>query len=198
MKREKKLRRCSPDLSVFTNKHTTSHRKAEEMAGQVLIRETKGKGGEEDWGGGVSVQCVETGRPELVGGKASKARAQPPHSHQLRGMWRQRTRASAAAPQPHSFSFAHYSTDRGPVSQKHPLTAATSAQLCANSTWTHQSSAWEVCGFHEIMALRSYDRGQLWLFSENLNARSRIKYEQLIVKLKSFLVNWGWSISTVL
>lgn len=57
MKREKKLRRCSPDLSVFTNKHTTSHRKAEEMAGQVLIRETKGKGGEEDWGGGVCAVC---------------------------------------------------------------------------------------------------------------------------------------------
>lgn len=103
---------------MFTNKHTTSHRKAEEMAGPVLIRETKGKGGEED-GGGVSVQCVEIGRPELVGGKASKASAQPPHSHQLRGMWRQRTRASSAAPQPHSFSFSHYSTDQGPVSQKH-------------------------------------------------------------------------------
>lgn len=41
---------------MFTNKPTTSHRKAEEMAGPVLIRETKGKGGEEDgvcvWGGG--------------------------------------------------------------------------------------------------------------------------------------------------
>lgn len=73
---------------MFTNKPTTSHRKAEEMAGPVLIRETKGRGvggGE----GGVSVQCVEIGRPELVGGKASKAREQPPHSHQLRGMWRQ-------------------------------------------------------------------------------------------------------------
>lgn len=72
---------------------------------------------------GVSVQCVEIGRPELVGGKASKA--QPPHSHQLRGMWRQRTRASSAAPQPYSFSFSYYSTDQGPVSQKHlKLTAS--------------------------------------------------------------------------
>ena len=110
---------------MFINKHTTSHRKAEEMAGRVLIRETKGKGGEEDGGGGVSVQCVEIGRPELVGGKASKARAQPPHSHQLRGMWRQRTRASSAAPQPRSFSFSHYSSDQGPVSPKHlKLTAS--------------------------------------------------------------------------
>lgn len=75
--------------------------------------------------GGVSVQCVEIGRPELVGGKASKARAQPPHSHQLRGMWRQRTRASSAAPQPFSFSFSCYSTDQGPVSHKHlKLTAS--------------------------------------------------------------------------
>lgn len=73
----------------------------------------------------MSVQCVEIGRPELVGGKASKARAQPPHSHQLRGMWRQRTRASSAAPQPYSFSFSYYSTDQGPVSQKHrKLTAS--------------------------------------------------------------------------
>lgn len=63
-----------------------------------------GGGGAGGWegGGGVSVQCVEIGRPELVGGKASKAGAQPPHSHQLRGMWRQRTRASSAAPQPRS------------------------------------------------------------------------------------------------
>lgn len=50
-------------------------------------------------GWGVSVQCVEIGRPELVGGKASKAGAQPPHSQQLRGMWRQRTRASTSEPQ---------------------------------------------------------------------------------------------------
>lgn len=123
---------------MFTNKHTTSHRKAEEMAGQVLIRETKGKGGEED-GRGVSVQCVEIGRPELVGGKASKARAQPPHSHQLRGMWRQRTRASSAAPQPHSFSFSQYSTDQGPVSQKHLNTNAISAQLWGAIPGNHQS-----------------------------------------------------------
>ena len=39
------------DLSVFTNKPTTSHRKAEEMAGPVLIRETKGRGGG-GWRGG--------------------------------------------------------------------------------------------------------------------------------------------------
>lgn len=105
---------------MLTNKPTTSHRKAEEMAGPVLIRETKGKGGGEAGGGGgdgvggggVSVQCVEIGRPELVGGKASKARAQPPHSHQLRGMWRQRTRASSAAPQPCSFSFSYYSSEQ--------------------------------------------------------------------------------------
>lgn len=121
---------------MFTNKPTTSHRKAEEMAGPVLIRETKGEGGEEDGvgggggAGGVSVQCVEIGRPELVGGKASKARAQPPHSHQLRGMWRQRTRASSAAPQPSSFSFSCYSTDQGPVSHKH-LKLAASLLSCA-------------------------------------------------------------------
>ncbi len=42
---------------MFTNKPTTSHRKAEEMAGPVLIRETKGKGGEEDGGGGVCAVC---------------------------------------------------------------------------------------------------------------------------------------------
>lgn len=122
---------------MFTNKYTTSHRKAEEMAGQVLIRETKGKGGEED-GRGVSVQCVEIGRPELVGGKASKARAQPPHSHQLRGMWRQRTRARSTAPQPHSFSFFHYCTDQGPVSQKHLNANSICAQLWLNGTGNSQ------------------------------------------------------------
>ncbi len=42
----------------------------------------------------ISTQCVEIGRPELVGGKASKAGAQPAHSPQLRGLWRQRTTAS--------------------------------------------------------------------------------------------------------
>lgn len=95
----------------------------------------KGKGRGRGWrggSGGVSVQCVEIGRPELVGGKASKARAQPPHSHQLRGMWRQWTRASSAAPQPHSFSFSHYSTDQGPVSQKHLNTNCVSARLWLN------------------------------------------------------------------
>lgn len=70
---------------MLTNESTTSHRKAEEMAGQALIRETKAKGGVEDGGGGLSVPCVEIGRPELEGGKASKVRARPPHSHQLRG-----------------------------------------------------------------------------------------------------------------
>lgn len=42
----------------------------------------------------MSTQCVEVGRPELVGGKASKAGVQPPHSPQLRGLWRQWTTAS--------------------------------------------------------------------------------------------------------
>lgn len=152
---EEKLCCYSPDLSMFTNKHTTSHRKAEEMAGPVLIRETKGKGGEED-GGGVSVQCVEIGRPELVGGKASKARAQPPHSHQLRGMWRQRTRASSAAPQPHSFSFSHYSTDQGPVSRRHlKLTASLlSCGWMHNSTANHQRDTWGFLWFHGILDLK--------------------------------------------
>lgn len=94
----------------------------------------KGKGRGRGWRG-VSVQCVEIGRPELVGGKASKARAQPPHSHQLRGMWRQWTRASSAAPQPHSFSFSHYSTDQGPVSQKHLHSNCVSALLFLNVTF---------------------------------------------------------------
>lgn len=151
-----KRKKTTPLFSWPVRVHKQAHHLPQKSWGNGRASPYKGnKGKGRGRGlGGVSVQCVETGRPELVGGKASKARAQPPHSHQLRGMWRQRTRASAAAPQPHSFSFAHYSTDRGPVSQKHPLTAATSAQLCANSTWTHQRSAWEVCGFHEIMALK--------------------------------------------
>lgn len=63
------------------------------MARPGLIRETKGGGGRAKRLG-VSTQCVEIGRPELVGGKASKAGAQPPHSPQLRGLWRQWTTAS--------------------------------------------------------------------------------------------------------
>lgn len=55
--KRKKLRCYSPDLSVFTNKPTTSHRKAEEMAGPVLIRETKGTGGGERMKGGVCAVC---------------------------------------------------------------------------------------------------------------------------------------------
>lgn len=51
------------------------------------------RGEDRGWWRG-STQCVEIGRPELVGGKASKAGAQPPHSPQLRGLWRQRTTAS--------------------------------------------------------------------------------------------------------
>lgn len=78
--------------------------------------------------GGASVQCVEIGRPELVGGKASKARAQPPHSHQLRGMWRQRTRASSAAPQPCSFSFSCSSTEQGSGFPEASQTSYISAQ----------------------------------------------------------------------
>lgn len=103
----------------------------------------KGKRRGRGWRG-VSVQCVEIGRPELVGGKASKARAQPPHSHQLRGMWRQWTRASSAAPQPHSFSFSHYSTDRGPVSQKHLHTDCISTQLRLNALQHCRSQEWYV------------------------------------------------------
>lgn len=90
----------------------------------------KGKGRGRGWRGrGVSVQCVEIGRPELVGGKASKARAQPPHSHQLRGMWRQRTRASSAAPQPYSFSFSYYSSEQESGFPKASQTNCISAQL---------------------------------------------------------------------
>lgn len=49
---------------MLTNRPTTSHRKAEEMAGPVLIRETKGKGGGEaegGVGGGVGGVCAVCG-----------------------------------------------------------------------------------------------------------------------------------------
>lgn len=112
----------------------------------------KGKGRGRGWRGvgGVSVQCVEIGRPELVGGRASKARAQPPHSHQLRGMWRQRTRASSAAPQPYSFSFFHHSAE-----QESGFPA--SLLSCGwKSTANHHSDAWGVLWSFRVLDLKNY------------------------------------------
>lgn len=96
----------------------------------------KGKGRGRGWRG-VSVQCVEIGRPELVGGKASKARAQPPHSHQLRGMWRQWTRASSAAPQPHSSVSPTTARIRVPFPKTSPH------QLCLCCGWTQRCESSE-------------------------------------------------------
>lgn len=98
------------------------------MAGPVLIRETKGKGGvalvgrRVGWGG-VSVQCVEIGRPELVGGKASKAGAQPPHSHQLWG-----DVAPAKQSQRRSPAVSVSAATESSFQQKQPPTSCISAQ----------------------------------------------------------------------
>lgn len=96
-----------PPSPTETSTNTHTHNPTEKSWGNGRAspyKENKGTGRErgEDrgwWRG--STQCVEIGRPELVGGKASKAGAQPPHSPQLRGLWRQRTTASLFL----SFSF---------------------------------------------------------------------------------------------
>lgn len=82
------------------HKHPHTHNPTEKSWGNGRASPYKGnkgtgreRGEDRGWWRG-STQCVEIGRPELVGGKASKAGAQPPHSPQLRGLWRQRTTAS--------------------------------------------------------------------------------------------------------
>lgn len=90
---------CPPSTTeTSTNTHT--HNPTEKSWGNGRASPYKGNKGtgreraeDRGWWRG-STQCVEIGRPELVGGKASKAGAQPPHSPQLRGLWRQRTTAS--------------------------------------------------------------------------------------------------------
>lgn len=134
---------------MLTNKRTTSHRKSRGNGRASPYKGNKGGGRGRGWRG-LSVPCVEIGRPELVGGKASKVRAQPPHSHQLQGMWRQRTRASSAAPQYFffffSFDFSLDSTDQSLVSQKASL-CNTALVLCLGRTTPETIRVQEDCGF---------------------------------------------------